>query len=154
MPHDFFYNKNARKVTKSAKNANKCLNSAQKFRQISKRRDFIVSVLLFAHSKRVGVFCMQGIFVGQMNIQIYFMSQNFMNICQVNIFIYTYSIARIQETSTLSTDADSRTTTNFKRLCDLSKEEEKMLRGCVIGEEGFFFFFLGGGAKSGGFKNL
>ena len=39
----------------------------------------------------------------------------------------------IWETPTLSTDADSRTSTNLKRLHDLSqKEKKKKIRGCVI----------------------
>ena len=53
--------KSARKVTKSAKKTvSKWLRSAHKFRKVSKRRDFIVSVLLFA--KRVSVSCIQNFF--------------------------------------------------------------------------------------------
>ena len=44
--------------------------------------------------------------------------------------------SRIRETPTLSTDADSRTDTNLKRLRDLSLKQKKkyiyILRGCVI----------------------
>ena len=48
-----------KRVTKSAKNATtkKSLESAHEFRKVSKRRDFIVLVLLSAHAKRVGVSC-------------------------------------------------------------------------------------------------
>ena len=51
--------KSARKVTKSAK---KMLKSAQKCRRVSKELDFIVSVLLSAHAKRVGASRMRDLF--------------------------------------------------------------------------------------------
>ena len=44
----------ARKVTKSVKKCNKWLKGVQKCRQVSKRQDFILSVLLSAHAERVG----------------------------------------------------------------------------------------------------
>ena len=56
VTHDFCFTKSDRKVTKNAK---KLLKSADKYRKVSKRRDFIVSVLLSAHAERVGVSCMQ-----------------------------------------------------------------------------------------------
>ena len=59
MTQDFF---SARKVTKSAKNANKRLKSAQKCRKVSKRRDFIVLVLLSVHGERVSVSCMRDLY--------------------------------------------------------------------------------------------
>ena len=68
MNHDFgggFFTTSARKVSNSAKNANKCLKSPQKFRQISKRGDFIVLELISAHAKRVGVSGMQDFFPKQ-----------------------------------------------------------------------------------------
>ena len=50
VTHDFFLKKSAKKC-----NNKTMLKSAQKCRKVSKRQDFIVSVLLLAHAERVGV---------------------------------------------------------------------------------------------------
>ena len=55
VTHDIFITKSVRKVTKSAKNVNKWLKSDQKCKKVSKRRYFIVLVLLYSHAERVGV---------------------------------------------------------------------------------------------------
>ena len=55
------------KSQKVPKNASKWLKCAQKCRKVSKRRDFIVLVLLSAHTERVGVTGMQDFYLGATN---------------------------------------------------------------------------------------
>ena len=71
MTHDFFLlQKVPEKSQKVQKNAHKWLKRAQKCRKVSKRRDFLVLVLLSTHAERVGVSRMQDFLIAS-SVQIY-----------------------------------------------------------------------------------